>query len=121
MLASRTSGEERLHLGIQRLSLRCFASDRAEAFDSELLACLLACIAPLLQRAGGKLLLGGGGRLLAHDLAGFALHHIRLRQAARRLNLGSAEDRSSRTLALGDFADFHRLFFMAFFFMAFIA
>merc|ERR1712060_916844 len=113
-LVSRVSGEERLHLGIQRLSLRGFASDRAEAFDSELLACLLACITPLLQRAGGKPLLGSGGGLLAHDLAGLALHHIRLRQAALRLLFGSAEDRRSRTLALGDLADFHGLFLHGF-------
>merc|ERR1712060_115842 len=96
-LVSRISGEERLHLGIQRLSLRGFASDRAEAFDSELLACLLACITPLLQRAGGKPLFGSGGCLLA-------LHHIRLCQAALCPLFGSAEDRRSRALALGDLA-----------------
>merc|ERR1711920_805630 len=91
-LVFRFSGEERLHLGIQRLSLRGFASDRAEAFDSELLACLLACITPLLQRACGKPLLGSGGCLLAHDLAGLALHHTRLSQAALCLLFRSAED-----------------------------
>merc|ERR1719270_2781002 len=101
--------EDGLDLGIQGLSLRCLPINCTEAFDVHLFACLLHCIAPLLQSALRKVLLGSCGCSLTHNLPTLALDKGSFCQAAHRLLLLALEDCSLSTLALGDDADFLHL------------
>merc|ERR1712024_315988 len=82
-----------LGLGVEGLAAGSLATVGDEALDTQLLACRLACIGPLLGAALGKPALGQRGSGLGDDLAALVLDQV---------GLGHPEDHGASHLTLGN-------------------
>merc|ERR1711920_597219 len=101
--------EDCFSLGIQSFPLCGLPVHCTKPLDAQLLACLLHCIAPLLQCALRPILLATCRCSLTHDLSALALGQCRLRQAADCLRFLAVEDCSFGSLASGYDAHFLHL------------
>merc|ERR1719394_1759319 len=101
----RRSTKDSLGLRVHRLACGCLSIHCTETGDLELLARLLHCVNPPLQRAVRPIILAPSRLRFAHDSPGFVLGQRVLGQTSTGLLLAAAEDKGLCELTTSDGAD----------------